>query len=111
MDPSQDFVTFLAIARVLKMSGAADIIFSGRTKRMTMDVIVASLPPKSFVICWMPNSFFLAEPCLHSSPLCIRKSDGPQDLTNVRKVQLLGNIAVNSLFITFISLQLHDGCL
>ena len=70
---------------------------------MTMDVIVASLPLKSFVICWMPNSFFLAEPWLHASLLCIRESNGPQDLTSVRKVQPLGNIAVNSLFITFIS--------
>ena len=36
---------------------------------MTMDLIVSSLPPKSSVICWMPNYFFLAELCLHSSLL------------------------------------------
>ncbi|KAH9987610.1 hypothetical protein BJV74DRAFT_841160 [Russula compacta] len=57
----------LAVARVMKMSGAADIILEWKRQADDEGFPRLFISPRSSVICWMPNSFFLAGLWLHTS--------------------------------------------
>ena len=71
----------LAAARVLRMSGAADIILEWKDQADDDGCYRLFIASEEFCD-RMLNSFFLAELWLHSSFLRIRKSDGPQDSTD-----------------------------